>query len=611
LVFANLLLPACCRGELPGTSLAASILAGVADSLVQRPFRLALSQLNATVGDIAGNRDRIIQALRCAEEVGAELVAFPELALTGYPPEDLLLKPAFIRDNLAALQDIADATRDTVAVVGFVDRADDIFNAAAVLYRGQVVHAYRKQFLPTYGVFDEDRYFRPGWAAPVFRLGEVAIGVNICEDIWYAVGPANAQSLAGAELIVNINASPFADQKPAFRKKMLATRAADNHAIVAYVNMVGGQDELVFDGCSLVFDPGGELLCQGRAFEEDLLVVDLDVAGVFRERLHDPRRRKEHLRQEADRPAQTIQIDAQRRVNDRPPLPPRPPLPEMSEIEEMYRALVLGTRDYVCKTGFRKVVLGLSGGIDSSLVAAVAVDALGSENVLGVSMPSRYSSQHSKDDAAELARALGIEYRVVPIEAGFQGILETLGETFEGREPDVTEENLQARVRGQVLMGISNKFGHLVLTTGNKSEMAVGYATLYGDMAGGFAVIKDVLKTHVYDLCRYRNSVSHVVPDNVLTKPPSAELRPDQTDQDSLPPYDVLDAILVAYVEEDRSLEEIVQLGFDREVVEKVVGLVDRAEYKRRQAPPGVKVSARAFGRDRRLPITNRYRDAG
>jgi NAD+ synthase (glutamine-hydrolysing) len=593
------------------SDLAASILAGVAESPVV-PFRLALSQLNTTVGDIAGNRDQIIETIRCAEELGAELVAFPELALTGYPPEDLLLKPAFIRDNLAALQDVARNTRETVAVVGCVDRADDIFNAAAVLYQGRVVHLYHKQFLPTYGVFDEDRYFRPGWEAPVFRLGDVALGVNVCEDIWYPVGPANAQALAGAEVIVNINASPYADQKPAFRKKMLATRAADNHTIVAYVNMVGGQDELVFDGSSLVFDPGGELLCQGRPFEEDLLVVDLDVAGVFRERLHDPRRRKEHLRREADRPAETIRIDAERRMlAHRPPLPPRGPVADLGEQEEIYRALVLGTRDYVCKTGFHKVVLGLSGGIDSSLVATIATDALGPENVLGISMPSRYSSQSSNDDAADLARALGIGHQVVPIEPGFTGMLDTLAEVFRGREPDVTEENLQARVRGQVLMAISNKLGHLVLTTGNKSEMATGYATLYGDMAGGFAVIKDVLKTRVYDLCRYRNSLGHVIPESVLTKAPSAELRPDQTDQESLPPYDVLDAILVAYVEEDRPLEQIVRLGFDRGLVERVVGLVDRAEYKRRQAPPGIKVSTRAFGRDRRLPITNRYRDTG
>jgi NAD+ synthase (glutamine-hydrolysing) len=585
----------------------------VADHLAE-PFRLALAQINATVGDLRGNRDRIIETIRCAEEAGAELVAFPELALTGYPPEDLLLKPSFIRDNLHALEDVARATGDIVAIVGCVDRRDDIFNAAAVLHRGRIVHLYHKQFLPTYGVFDEDRYFRPGYDAPVLRLGEVSLGVNVCEDIWYAVGPTNAQSLAGAELIVNINASPYAAQKPAFRKKMLATRAADNHAIVAYVNMVGGQDELVFDGASLVFDAGGELLCQGRAFEEDLLVVDLDVAGVFRTRLHDPLRRKVHLRREADRPAQVIEIDNQRRrAHDRPPLPPREPVHDLEPIEEIYRALVLGTRDYICKTGFRQVVIALSGGIDSSLVAAIAVDALGPENVLGISMPSRYSSQGSKDDAADLARALGIRYETVAIEGPFAAMLDSLDPLFSGTAANEAEENLQARIRGMINMAVSNKFGHLVLTTGNKSEMAVGYATLYGDMAGGFAVIKDVLKTRVYELARYRNGVgpAPVINESVLTKPPSAELRPDQTDQDSLPPYEVLDPLLVAYVEEDRSLDEIVRMGFPDDLVRRVVGMVDRNEYKRRQSPPGVKVSPRAFGRDRRLPITNRYRDAG
>jgi NAD+ synthase (glutamine-hydrolysing) len=578
------------------------------------PFRLALAQINVTVGDLPGNRDRIIETLRCAEESGTELVAFPELALTGYPPEDLLLKPSFIRDNLQVLDEVARATGDIAVVLGCVDRTDDIFNAAAVLYQGRVVHMYHKQFLPTYGVFDEDRYFRPGWEAPVFRLGDVLLGVNVCEDIWYAVGPTNAQSLAGAEVIININASPFSEQKPAFRKKMLATRAADNHAIVAYVNMVGGQDELVFDGSSLVFDPGGELLAQGRAFQEDLLIVDLDVAGVFRERLHDPRRRKGHLRREADRPALMIDIaTSRRRATTRPALPARPVVQDLESVEETYRALVLGTRDYVCKTGFRQVVLGLSGGVDSSLVAAVAADALGPENVLGVSMPSRYSSQGSKDDAADLAQALGIRYQVVPIEGVFSAMLSTLEPVFEGREPDATEENLQARIRGQILMALSNKFGYLVLTTGNKSEMAVGYATLYGDMAGGFAVVKDVLKTRLYDVARYRNTIGPrpVIPESVLTKPPSAELRPDQTDQDSLPPYDELDAILVAYVEEDRSIDEIVRKGFSPDLVRRVVSMVDRNEYKRRQAPPGVKVSPRAFGRDRRLPITNRYRDDG
>jgi NAD+ synthase (glutamine-hydrolysing) len=578
------------------------------------PFRLALAQINATVGDLPGNRDRIIDTIRCAADSGAELVAFPELALTGYPPEDLLLKPSFIRDNLQVLDEVARATGDIAVVLGCVDRTDDIYNAAAVLHQGRVVHLYHKQFLPTYGVFDEDRYFRPGWEAPVYRLGDVLLGVNVCEDIWYAVGPTNAQSLAGAEVIININASPFSEQKPAFRKKMLATRAADNHAIVAYVNMVGGQDELVFDGSSLVFDSGGELLCQARAFEEDLLIVDLDVAGVFRERLHDPRRRKGHLRREADRPAQVIEIAPTRRGSaTRPALPPCPLAPDLGSVEETYRALVLGTRDYVCKTGFRQVVLGLSGGVDSSLVAAIAADALGPENVLGVSMPSRYSSQGSKDDAAELAHALGIRYQVVPIEGPFGAMLDTLEPVFEGRAPDATEENLQARIRGQILMALSNKFGHLVLTTGNKSEMAVGYATLYGDMAGGFAVIKDVLKMRVYELSRHRNTLGPrpVIPEMVLTKPPSAELRPDQTDQDSLPPYDQLDAILVAYVEQDRSIDEIVRQGFPIELVRRVVGMIDRNEYKRRQAPPGVKVSPRAFGRDRRLPITNRYRDEG
>ncbi|MCA1644037.1 MAG: NAD+ synthase [Chloroflexi bacterium] len=584
--------------------------------LLAEPFRLALAQINSTVGDLAGNRDKIIRTIRSAAEAGAELVAFPELALTGYPPEDLLLKPSFIRDNLEVLDEVARATGDVAVVVGCIDRADDIFNAAAVLFQGRVVHLYHKQFLPTYGVFDEDRYFSPGSEAPVFRLGDALLGVNICEDIWYAVGPTNAQALAGAELIVNINASPFSEQKPAFRKKMLATRASDNHAIVAYVNMVGGQDELVFDGSSLVFDPGGELLCQGRAFVEDLLVVDLDIAGVFRERLHDPRRRKGHLRREAGRPAAVIDIHSSRpaaSIRQRPPLPAREAVHDPGPVEETYQALVLGTRDYVCKTGFRQVVLGLSGGVDSSLVAAVAADALGPENVLGVSMPSRYSSQGSKDDAADLASALGMRYQVVPIEGAFGAMLETLSESFRDQAPDASEENLQARIRGQILMGISNKFGNLVLTTGNKSEMAVGYATLYGDMAGGFAVIKDVLKTRVYELCGYRNSLGPrpLIPESVLTKAPSAELRPDQTDQDSLPPYDQLDAILVAYVEQDRSIGEIVRLGFPLELVRRVVNLVDHNEYKRRQAPPGVKVSPRAFGRDRRLPITNRYRDDG
>lgn len=577
------------------------------------PLRLALAQINATVGDVDGNANKIVAAIVQAEAEGVEVIAFPELALTGYPPEDLLLKPSFINKNLEGLRRIAEAVGDTVAVVGFVDRRDDIYNAAAILHRGQLVGVYHKQFLPNYGVFDEDRYFRPGGEAPVFRLGNVTLGINICEDMWYAVGPANAQSLAGAEVIININASPYADEKRSFRQKMLATRASDMQAIVAYVNMVGGQDELVFDGSSTIVLPNGEAHCYGRAFEEDIVVVDLDVAGVFRARLHDPRRRKQHLGSPAALLPAPILIAAERRhVDSRPPLEPCAIAPRLSRAEEVYAALVLGTGDYLRKNGFTRAVIGLSGGVDSSLVAAVAADAMGPKNVLGVSMPSRYSSDHSKDDAHDLAKALGIEYQVIPIESAFSAILGTLEGVFVGMAPDITEENLQARIRGQILMAISNKMGHIVLTTGNKSEMATGYATLYGDMAGGFAVIKDVPKMLVYELCRYRNTLAPngVIPENVLTKPPSAELRPDQTDQDSLPPYEVLDAILQAYVEEDRAVREILQMGFDEPTVRKVVSLVDRSEYKRRQAPPGVKVTLRAFGRDRRLPITNRFREA-
>lgn len=576
------------------------------------PLRLALAQINSTVGDIGGNAAKILDYARNAASQGAEIVAFPELALTGYPPEDLLLKPSFIRANLEALQDLAGSLPEIVAIVGFVDRVDDIFNAAAILYQGRVVGIYHKQFLPTYGVFDEDRYFRAGSDAPIFTLGSAKVGVNVCEDIWYPVGPTSSQSLAGAELIININASPFSEQKPAFRRKMLATRAADNRVLIAYVNLVGGQDELVFDGSSLVMDPSGNVVCEARSFEEDLLVVDLDIGGVFRERLHDPRGRKEHLAQQADAPARSIAI-ADRRVASpqRSSLAGRPEQAPLSHVEEVYRALTLGTGDYVRKTGFQKVVLGLSGGIDSSLVAAIAADALGPENVFGVSMPSRYSTQHSRDDARDLAEALGIRYDQVPIEKAFSAMLETVGPIFDDLPPDVTEENLQARVRGQILMAISNKLGYMVLTTGNKSEMATGYATLYGDMAGGFAVIKDVPKTLVYELCRYRNTSSArpVIPENVLLKPPSAELRENQTDQDSLPAYEILDPILQAYVEEDRTVPEIVRMGFEESIVRKVIRLVDHSEYKRRQAPPGVKVSPRAFGRDRRLPITNRFQE--
>ena len=570
-----------------------------------RSLRLALAQMNATVGDLAGNAAKIRDLCARARDAGADLVAFPELALTGYPPEDLLLKPSFIADNLAALHALARDVRGITAVVGFVDAATDIYNAAAVLHDGEVALVYHKHFLPNYGVFDEDRYFQVGTEAPVFTLDGTIIGVNICEDIWYTGGPTARQAAAGAELIVNINASPFHLGKREFREKMLATRAADNSCIVAYTNMVGGQDELVFDGHSLVYDQEARLVTRGPQFVEDLVLADVDVAAVFRTRLHDPRRRKGRVGQKDGEPA--VRLTSARREAERPTLAPYRLPAILDGPAEVYAALVLGLRDYTRKNGFKKVLIGMSGGIDSTLVATIAADALGAENVVGVSMPSRYSSEGSKDDARLLADNLGIQLHVVPIETVFQSALDTLADVFAGTEPNVAEENLQARIRGTLWMALSNKFNYLMLTAGNKSEMATGYATIYGDMAGGFAAIKDVPKTLVYALARYRNTVSPVIPESCIEKPPSAELRPDQKDSDSLPPYDVLDAILEDYVESDRDAEEIVARGFDPATVRRVIGLVDRSEYKRRQAPPGIKITPRAFGRDRRLPITNRY----
>ena len=583
-------------------------------------LRIALAQINVTVGDLTGNAQKIIAHLERAREIGADLVVFPELAVTGYPPEDLLLKPSFIAANRAAVERIAAATRGLTAVVGFADVEGDVYNAAAVLHDGALSGVYRKHYLPTYGVFDEDRTFRAGKANPVFVLGDTVVGVSICEDIWYPDGPPRIQAAGGAHLLINISASPYHAGKGAARERMLATRAADNVAIVAFCNMVGGQDELVFDGGSVIFNEQGELVARAAQFEEGSVVADVDVGSVFRQRLHDPRRRKEPVANMTRVPLSPVE----RRV-------PRPDwrdshlLQPLPHLEEVYRALTLGTRDYVRKNGFRQVVIGLSGGVDSSLVACIAADALGPENVTGVAMPSRYSAEISETDAARLAENLGIHFLVIPIERAFQAYLDTLAgpiavpvlspppllgvNSIEGQEPDVTEENLQARVRGNLLMALSNKFGWLVLTTGNKSEMSVGYATLYGDMAGGFAVIKDVPKTLVYELARWRNVQEDgpVIPERVLTRPPSAELRPDQKDSDSLPPYEVLDSVLQAYVEEDRSLDEIVALGFDEPLVREVMRMVDRNEYKRRQAPPGVKITHRAFGKDRRLPITNKF----
>lgn len=583
------------------------------------PLRVALAQINVTVGDLNGNAQKILAQMQEAHQAGAHIVCFPELALTGYPPEDLLLKPGFVARNLRQLDELVAASSNfpgLTSVIGFVDREHDIYNAAAVVHEGTLVGVYHKHFLPNYGVFDENRYFQAGHLAPLFRLHDVHIGINICEDIWYPTGPMTRQAHAGAEVIININGSPYYTGKRTVREEMIATRAADNGLIVAYLNMVGGQDELVFDGGSMVFNEQGVLVARAKQFEEDLLIVDLDTASVFRSRLHDPRRRQERYRfAETDTPIITIDPRplAPPTTNNHAVLgAPQRMEPEMGHLQEIYNALVVGTRDYIHKTGFKQAIIGLSGGIDSSLVAVIAVDALGAENVLGISMPSGFSSEGSKTDAQNLAENLGIRCITIPIEETFRTSLKMMQPALGDEYPGLAAENLQARVRGNILMTISNKLGPIVLTTGNKSELAVGYSTLYGDMAGGFAVIKDVLKTLVYDLANYRNSLEGrpLIPQTVIEKAPSAELSPGQKDVDSLPPYDILDPILKAYVEDDRSFDEIVAMGFDSKTVERVMRLVDISEYKRRQAPPGVKITPRAFGRDRRLPIINRYRES-
>jgi NAD+ synthase (glutamine-hydrolysing) len=572
-------------------------------------LRIALAQINPIVGDLAGNEAKIAAYIARAREAGADLVAFPELTVTGYPPEDLLLKPGFVAANLACLRCIAKTTAGITAIVGFVDRtpAGDLYNAAAVLHDGQVAAIYHKIYLPNYGVFDEDRYFGAADRPLLVSLGEAMIGVSICEDIWYPSGPVEAEALAGAQLAINISASPYHAGKGPIRERMLATRAADNVLFVAFCNLVGGQDELVFDGGSVVLDERGEPVARAQSFVEDLVLADLDLSAVFRQRLHDPRLRKERARQSAEGVEQVAVAPLPH--SHRPAIAARlAPYPE--PLEEVLQALVLGSHDYVRKNGFREVVVALSGGIDSALTAVVAVEALGCENVTGVFMPTRYSSEDSRADAAQLAENLRIRYLTVPIDGIFQAYLDTLAGPFAGRQPDIAEENVQARIRGNILMALSHKFGWLVLTTGNKSEMSVGYATLYGDMAGGLAVLKDVPKMLVYDLARRINArAGHsVIPQRIIDKAPTAELRPNQKDEDSLPPYCLLDPILHAYVEEDLSLEEIVALGYDRAMVSDVIRMVDRAEYKRRQAAPGPRITSRALGRDRRLPITNRFR---
>ena len=573
-----------------------------------RRFRVALGQINATVGDIEGNVRLIVRGIERARAHGCSLVAFPELAITGYPPEDLLFKPAFIEANLRALDAVTQASRGLSVIVGFVDKRDDIFNAAAVLHDGRRAGVYHKQYLPNYGVFDENRYFQAGTETPVFVTGETTFAVNVCEDIWYPAGPTALQALAGAELVVNINGSPFHAGKAHFREQMISTRALDDQVCVAYVNMVGGQDELVFDGASLIVDERGECIARGLAFEEDFVVADLDLEAVFRARLHDSRRRKEKLRVRDE--ATRIALPALPAL-ETPALPPRE-VAAPTPVEEVFGALVLGTHDYVRKNRFKRVVIGLSGGIDSSLVAAVAVEALGRDNVAGVGMPSTFSSAGTRRDAQRLAKNLGIEFLTIPITPLLNAYKRALGKAFKGLKEDVTEENIQARIRGNLLMALSNKFGWLVLTTGNKSEYSVGYTTLYGDMAGGFAVIKDVPKMLVYEVARHVNERAGraVIPETVFTRAPSAELRPNQTDQDTLPPYPELDRILEGYVEQDQGVNDLIAHGFPAETVRRVVMMVDTNEYKRRQAPIGVKITPRAFGRDWRPPIVNRFRES-
>lgn len=564
-------------------------------------LNLAVAQINPTVGDLKGNLEKIKEFTREAER-HAHMVVFPELALSGYFPEDLLLRMHFVRDCMEALQDLARFTEDlkAILVVGTPYYEGDLYNSAVVLFRGKITGVYHKSRLPNYSVFDEKRYFRKGGKPLLLEVNGYRIGLSICEDIWYPDGVERVSTLSGAELIVNINASPYHIGKPSFREGFVRARAEDNICYVAYVNLVGGNDELVFDGRSKVVDPLGRVIARAKAFEEDLLIVSLDLDMVRRRRLLDLRWREASREISPEKPVISVQLPGKDAVEPR--VEPSP-----GGEEEIYTALVLGTRDYVRKSGFERVVLGLSGGIDSSLTACISVDALGKDNVLGVFMPSRFTSQESFEDARTLAQNLGIEFHTVPIDEVYTAYLKEFVPVYGKMDFDTADENIQARIRANILFYISNKFGYMVLSTSNKSESATGYTTIYGDMAGGFAPLKDVYKTMVYKLARYRNSVEPVIPERVFKKVPSAELRPNQTDQDTLPPYEVLDRILELYIEEGLSPEEIMERGFDKEVVMRVVSMIRKAEYKRKQAPIGIKITPRAFGKDWRMPVVNRY----
>jgi len=568
-------------------------------------MRIALAQINSVVGDIDGNSARVVEWLGQARDAGADLVLFPELVVTGYPPEDLLLRPGFIRAARRAVDEIARAAHGITALVGAPHLDADLHNACFTLAHGEVRNIYRKRYLPNYGVFDEDRYFAPGNDLVLLRFGEVLVGPTICEDIWLPGPPATDLALAGAQLVANISASPFHVGKDREREEMLKVRATDNTCFVALCNAVGGQDELIFDGHSVVLDDEGEVLARAAGFEEELLVVDVDPVSAVARRLRDVRRRS-LVRDSAAAEPTVVELTPPREQADavHPAL-----ATQLDDLEQMRLALELGLHDYVTKNGFGDVVIGISGGIDSALTAALCVEALGADRVHGVSMPSRYSSEGTRGDAQRLAEALGMDFREIAIEPMVEAYTGALHEQFAGREQDLTEENLQARIRGTLLMALSNKFGWLVIATGNKSELSVGYSTLYGDLAGGFALIKDVYKTDVFRLSRRLNerAGSELIPASIIERAPSAELRADQLDEDSLPPYASLDKVLEAYVELDRSREELGQDGFDPEVVDRALAMIDRAEYKRRQAPPGVKLRPKAFGRDRRTPITNRW----
>ena len=548
-------------------------------------MRIALSQINVTVGDIDGNIDRILQCIKSARDLGVNLIAFPELCITGYPPEDLVFKKQFVDDNLTALQSVISASRNICVVIGYIDKdTDAIYNAAAIIEHQTLISTYRKMVLPNYGVFDEQRYFTPGNEPTIFNVNGVKTAINICEDIWSDDGPIKYQRKSGSKLLININASPYHRGKREERETLLCKKASENNLAIAYVNLVGGQDELVFDGTSVIVSPEGEVLARASQFSEDNLVFDISLE-------ENPNTKKCKV--------SNFNLAKDSKAKNKEP---------MEDLEEVYAALVTGTKDYVKKSGFEKVIVAISGGIDSALVATIAVDALGSENVVGLSMPSRYSSEGSVTDSELLAKNLGIDLLKTSIEPVFSEYLATLKGLFKKAKPNIAEENLQSRTRGTLVMAMSNKFGWLTLTTGNKSEYATGYATLYGDMAGGFAVIKDVPKTLVYKLCNYRNTINKAIPIEIIQKPPSAELKLNQLDEDSLPPYDQLDEILKSYVEDDKTYKEIIAESHDKEVVRKVINLVDSSEHKRRQTPPGVKITERNFGRDRRMPIVNRYR---